>query len=100
MKNRKKILNFIFSITISIDLILVPFNSNLINTTETEFNIIKIETNIRSASLSAWKLYNKQNKAIGKKLAALGGAEKKEEKTNESYQFDDNLDDFFSTSFC
>ena len=63
-------------------------------------DIIKIETNIRSASLSAWKLYNKQNKAIGKKLAALGGAEKKEEKTNESYQFDDNLDDFFSTSFC
>lgn len=45
MKNRKKILNFISSITISIDLILVPFNANLINTTETEFNIIKIETN-------------------------------------------------------
>ena len=41
MKNTNKILSFILSITISIYLIQVELNVNLINTTE--FNIIKVE---------------------------------------------------------
>ena len=63
--------------------------------------LVKLLTKEKSATLSALKAYSKQNKAIGRKLAGLatdGG--KKEETKNESFQFDSNLDDFFSTSFC
>ena len=62
---------------------------------------VKLITKEKSVVLGALKAYNKQNKAIGRKLAGLatdGG--KKEDTKNESFQFDSNSDDFFSTSFC
>ena len=62
--------------------------------------VIKLESDICSGIISALKMYNKQNKAIGRKLAKAAAEKKESGAKNESYQFDDNLDDFFSTSFC
>ena len=63
--------------------------------------MIKLNSKCCNVIISGLKMNVNQSKAIGKKLAGLApDGNKKEEKTNESYQFDDNVDDFFSTSFC